>query len=74
MTLYLVSVDDVPDDMALSSIEALFVDDLSGVWSSQDVDRLVQDVNPDFNSILRWSKQNNQAFAPKKFQLMNFEI
>ena len=71
MLLFLINVDDVPLQIPSASLAALFVDDLSGVWSSHDVNSLQNSIVSDFSSLYKWSIQNQQVFSSEKFQMLN---
>ena len=71
MLLFLINVDDVPLQIPQASFAALFVDDLSGIWSSHDVSTLSDSVVSDFSSLYNWSIQNQQIFSSEKFQMLN---
>lgn len=62
---FLVVINDITD--YISGDCALFVDDLCGWVSKQD--HIIEDVEYDFNSLLKWSIQSQQTFHPKKFKL-----
>ena len=71
MLLFLINVDDIPLKIPNASLAALFVDDLSGIWSSHDVNSLRESVLSDFSSLYKWSTQNQQIFSSEKFQMLN---
>ena len=51
MLLFLINVDDVPFQIPNASLAALFIDDLSGVWSSHDINSLQTSIVSDFSSL-----------------------
>ena len=63
LLLYIIYVDDVLEVISNAILQALFVDDLAGIWCSHDSSDLIRKINTDFHDIYAWSKQNQQIFA-----------